>query len=128
MLVSFGSEGCLLVPRSSSTSVAAWDWPTWVVSRRRVLQVVIILLESPSSSRRILSAPIHSPSLVCRMGPSHEMHPISSPAKKAHPTSMRLQYDIIGNGLYSPLPIRRRSVTNLSSLLPIGLTFVTGSI
>jgi hypothetical protein len=42
-----------LVPRSSSTSVAAWAWPTWVVSQRRVLEVVFALLESPSLSRRI---------------------------------------------------------------------------
>jgi hypothetical protein len=55
--------------------------------------------------------------------------------------NMRLQYEIIDNGLYSPLPIRQRSVTDLSSLLlighwsvtdftsplPIGLTFVSGS-
>jgi hypothetical protein len=52
VLVCFGSEGCLLVPRSSSTSVAAWAWPTWVVSRRRVLEAVFILLESLSPSRR----------------------------------------------------------------------------
>jgi hypothetical protein len=38
VLVCFGSGGCLLVPRSSSTSVAAWTWPTWVVSRRRVFR------------------------------------------------------------------------------------------
>jgi hypothetical protein len=31
VLVSFGSEGCLLVPRISSTPVATWNWPTWVV-------------------------------------------------------------------------------------------------
>jgi hypothetical protein len=43
----------LLVPRSSNTSVAAWAWLTWVVSQRRVLEVVFILLESPSPSRRI---------------------------------------------------------------------------
>jgi hypothetical protein len=48
-----GSEGCVLVPRSSGTSVATWAWPTWVVSRRRVLIVVFILLEFPSPSRRI---------------------------------------------------------------------------
>jgi hypothetical protein len=48
---------------------------------------------------------------------------------------------LIGNGLYSTLPIRQRSITDLSSpllirhwsvtdftsMLPIGLTFVTGS-
>jgi hypothetical protein len=51
--VCFGPEGCLLVPRSSSTSVAAWAWPTWVVSQRHVLEAVFILWESPSPSRRI---------------------------------------------------------------------------
>jgi hypothetical protein len=71
VLVCFGLEGCLLVPRSSSTSVAAWYWPTWVVSRRRVLEAVFILLESPSLSRRIFIGS-HSlpPSLVRRIGPS----------------------------------------------------------
>jgi hypothetical protein len=52
-LVGFGSEGCLLDPRSSITAVVAWAWSTWVVSRRRVLEAVFILLESPSPSRRI---------------------------------------------------------------------------
>jgi hypothetical protein len=50
----------------------------------------------------------------------HETHPIGSLAKETHPTSMRLQYEIIGNGLYSPLPIWRRSVMDLSSPLLIG--------
>jgi hypothetical protein len=31
VLVSFCSEGCVLVPRTSSTPVATWSWPTWVV-------------------------------------------------------------------------------------------------
>jgi hypothetical protein len=48
-----GSEGCVMVPRSSGAPVATWAWPTWVVSRRRVLEVVFILLEFPSPSRRI---------------------------------------------------------------------------
>jgi hypothetical protein len=43
----------VLVPRSSGTPVATWAWPTWVVSRRRVLEAVFILLEFPSPSRRI---------------------------------------------------------------------------
>jgi hypothetical protein len=47
------SEGCVLVPRSSGTLVATWAWPTWVVSRRRVLEVVFILLEFPSPPRTI---------------------------------------------------------------------------
>jgi hypothetical protein len=33
--------------------VAAWTWPTWVVSRRRVLEAVFVLLEYPFPSRRI---------------------------------------------------------------------------
>jgi hypothetical protein len=41
-------------------------------------------------------------------------------SKETHPTSMRLQYEIIGNGLYSPLPMQQRLVTDLSSLLLIG--------
>jgi hypothetical protein len=71
VLVSFGSEGCLLVHRSSSTPVAAWVWPTLVVSRRHVLEDVFVLLESPTPSRRIFIGS-HSlpPSLVRRIGPS----------------------------------------------------------
>jgi hypothetical protein len=48
-----GSEGCVLVPRSSGTPVATWAWPIWVVSRSRVLETVFILLEFPSPPRRI---------------------------------------------------------------------------
>jgi hypothetical protein len=48
-----GSESRVLVPRSSGTPVATWARPTWVVSRRRVLEAVFILLEFPSPSRRI---------------------------------------------------------------------------
>jgi hypothetical protein len=33
----------VLVPRSSSTPVPTWAWPTWVVSRRRVLEAMFIL-------------------------------------------------------------------------------------
>jgi hypothetical protein len=47
------SEGCVLVPRSSGTPVATWAWPTWVVSRRHVLEAVFMLLEFSSPSRRI---------------------------------------------------------------------------
>jgi hypothetical protein len=34
---------CVLVPWSSGTTVATWAWPTWVVSRRCVLEAVFIL-------------------------------------------------------------------------------------
>jgi hypothetical protein len=62
---------CVLVPRSSGTSVATWAWPTWVVSRRRVLVAAFVLLEFRSPSRRIFIGS-HSlpPSLVRRIGPS----------------------------------------------------------
>jgi hypothetical protein len=65
------SEGCVLVSRSSGTSVDTWAWPIWVVSRRRVLEAVFILLEFPSPSRRIFIVS-HSlpPSLVRCIGPS----------------------------------------------------------
>jgi hypothetical protein len=48
----------------------------------------------------------------------NETHSIGSSAKETHPTSMRLQYEIIGNRL-SPLPIPQRSVTDLSRPLLI---------
>jgi hypothetical protein len=44
---------CGLVPRSSGTPMATWAWPIWVVSLRRVLKAMFILLEFPSRSRRI---------------------------------------------------------------------------
>jgi hypothetical protein len=48
-------------------------------------------------------------------------------SKETHPTSMRLQYEIIGNGLYSPLLIGHWSVTDFTSPLLICLTFVMSS-
>jgi hypothetical protein len=57
------SEGCLLLSRSSGTPVATWAWPTWVVSRRRVLEAVFTLLEFPSPSRRIFIGPHSLPPL-----------------------------------------------------------------
>jgi hypothetical protein len=50
---------------------AMWAWPTWVVSRTRVLEAAFVLLESPSPSRRIFIGS-HSlpPSLVRRIVPS----------------------------------------------------------
>jgi hypothetical protein len=63
----------VLVPRSSGTPVATWALPTWVVSQRSVLEVVFILLEFPSPSRRIfIGSHSLSPSLVRRIGPSDE--------------------------------------------------------
>jgi hypothetical protein len=60
-----------LVPRSSGTPVATWAWPTWVVSRRHVLEAAFILLEFSSPSRRIFIGSYSlPPSLVRRIGPS----------------------------------------------------------
>jgi hypothetical protein len=59
----FWIVGCLLVPRSSSTSVAVRTWPTWVVSRRRVLEAVVVLLCFHLLREEFLSAPIRSPPL-----------------------------------------------------------------
>jgi hypothetical protein len=61
VLVCFGSKGCLLVPRSSSTPVATWPWPTWVVSRRRVLEPCSSSWSPHLLRKEFLSAPIHSP-------------------------------------------------------------------
>jgi hypothetical protein len=85
--VCFGLEGCLLVSRSSSTSVAVWTLPTWVVSRRHVLEAVFVLLEFPSPSRRIFIGS-HSlpPSLVRRIGPSPE----DSKGRKAASTPLSM--------------------------------------
>jgi hypothetical protein len=52
----------------------------------------------------------------------HETHPIGSPTKETHPTSMCLQYQIIGNRLYSMLLIWQRSVADLSN--PLLMAFI----
>jgi hypothetical protein len=78
VLVCFGSEGCLLVPRSSSTSVVAWAWPTWVVSRRRVLEVVFVLLESPSPSRKIFIGSHSLPPLWFAVSVLHKVNSVDS--------------------------------------------------
>jgi hypothetical protein len=63
---------CVLVPRSSGTLVATWARPTWVVSRRRVLEAVFILLEFPSPSRRIFIGSHSLPPMVRHIGPSED--------------------------------------------------------
>jgi hypothetical protein len=74
VLVCFSSEGCVLVHRSSSTSVAAWSWPTWVVSRRRVgshVRLVGVFISFKKNFYRLPFTP--PPSLVCRIGPLRSM-------------------------------------------------------
>jgi hypothetical protein len=71
-----GSEGCVLVPRSSGTPVATWAWPTWVVSRRRVLEAMLILLDFHLLREDFYRLPFTPPpSLVCRISPSVAAHP-----------------------------------------------------
>jgi hypothetical protein len=69
----------LLVPRPSSTSVAAWTWTTWVVSQRRVLKAVFVLLESLSPSRRIFIG-------------SHSLSPLWFAVSVLHGLLMRCSY------------------------------------
>jgi hypothetical protein len=62
----------VVVPRSSGTPVATWAWPTWVVSRRRELEAMFVLLESSSPSRNFYRLRFTPPlSLVRRIGPSY---------------------------------------------------------
>jgi hypothetical protein len=78
-----GSEGCVLVPRSSGTPVATWAWTIWVVSRRRVLEAVFILLELSSPSRRIF---IGSHSLPVLSGSSYWSFTQASLSEATHPS------------------------------------------
>jgi hypothetical protein len=73
---------CVLVPRSSGTPVATWAWPTWVVSRRRVLEAVFILLEFLSPSRRIFIGSHSLPPLWFAVSVLHEVAPIHRPAHR----------------------------------------------
>jgi hypothetical protein len=66
----FGSEGYLLVPRSSGTPVATWAWPTWAVSRRRVGSRVRLVGVFISFEKNFYRLPFTPPSLVRRIGPS----------------------------------------------------------
>jgi hypothetical protein len=61
-----GLLGWELVPRSSNTLVATWAWATWIVSRRRVLEALFILLEPTSPSRRIFIGSHSLPSSLVR--------------------------------------------------------------
>jgi hypothetical protein len=71
VLVSFGSEGCLSVPRISSTPVATWSWQTWVVeSKTCVGSRVHLVGASISFEKNFYRLPFTPPSLVCRFGPS----------------------------------------------------------
>jgi hypothetical protein len=71
VLVSFGSEGCLLVPKFSSTPVPTWSRPTWVVeSETCVGSHVHLVGASISFEKNFYRLPFTPPSLVRRFGPS----------------------------------------------------------
>jgi hypothetical protein len=67
----FGSEGCVLVPRTSSISVSTWSWPTLVVESETCVgsrvHLVIALISFEKNFYRLSFTP---PSLVRRFGPS----------------------------------------------------------
>jgi hypothetical protein len=64
VLVSFGSGGCLLVARISSTPVATWSRPTWVVeSKTRVGSRVHLVGASISFEKNFYRLPFTSPPL-----------------------------------------------------------------
>jgi hypothetical protein len=61
----------VLVPRTSSTPVAMWSWPTWVVeSKTCVGSRVHLVGASISFEKNFYQLPFTPPSLVRRFGPS----------------------------------------------------------
>jgi hypothetical protein len=77
-LVCFGSEGCLLVPRISSTLVATWSWPTWLVdSETCVGSCVHLVGVSISFEKNFYRLPFTPPSLVRHFGPSMVSEPVT---------------------------------------------------
>jgi hypothetical protein len=70
VLVSFGSEGCVLVPRTSSTSVATWSWPTLVVESETCVGSRVHLVGASISFEKNFYRLPFTPSFVRRFGPS----------------------------------------------------------
>jgi hypothetical protein len=81
--------------------VATWAWPTWVVSRRRVLEAVFILLEFPSPSRRIFIG-------------SHSLPPVSGSPYR----SFKVEPGLRGSRVMSCDWRRLHRVRGVSSGLP----------
>jgi hypothetical protein len=65
VFLSFGSEGCVLVPRTSSNPVATWSWSTLVVELETCVGSRVHLVGPLSPSRRIFIS-------------SHSLPPLSS--------------------------------------------------
>jgi hypothetical protein len=100
-----------LVHRASSTPVAWWSWPTSVVSRRRVLEVVFILLEPPPPLRRIFIGSHSLPSLWFAVSVLHIAHlPVpwlqngrrALPSRANAPVRPRLAPPSVSIGVPSP--------------------------
>jgi hypothetical protein len=61
----------VLVPRTSSTSVATWSWPTLVVESETCIgSRVHLVVASISFEKNFYRLPFTSPSLVRHFGPS----------------------------------------------------------
>jgi hypothetical protein len=72
VFVSFGSVGCVLVPRTSSSPMATWSWPTWVVESETCVGSRVLVTASISFEKNFYRLPFNPPppSLVRRFGPS----------------------------------------------------------
>jgi hypothetical protein len=70
--VAFSSLGrWLLVPRTSSTLVAVWSWPTWVVESETCFESCVHLVGALISfEKNFCQLPFTSPSLVRLIGSS----------------------------------------------------------
>jgi hypothetical protein len=102
------SEGCVLVRRSSGTPVATWARPTWVVSRRRVLEAVFILLEFPCPSRKIFIGSHSLPPVWFAVSVLQALRSCSPPASCSG-SFLRPQYTSPAHLLPNTLPPSRVS-------------------
>jgi hypothetical protein len=125
--------------RERAVFLSEWEWPSTErasgVGRRRQRRAITTCVSDVRKEATLYGNQMR---WVLR----HEHIQLGRQQRRRILTSMRLKYEIIGNGLYSPLPIWQWlvsdlnrpllighwSVTEFTSPLPIGLTFVTGSI
>jgi hypothetical protein len=71
VLVCFGLEGCVLVSMTSSTPVATWSCPTWVIELETCVGSRVHLVgASICFEKNFYWLPFTPPSLVRRFGPS----------------------------------------------------------
>jgi hypothetical protein len=92
------------------TPVATWSRPIWVVSRRRVLEAVFILLEFPSPSRRIFIGSHSFPPLWFAVSVLHPGRPA-----QPSPGPISPSFDLAAiRAIYSP-GVERHTWMNSSS-------------